>query len=577
MVVFYGTLGRTGSLSYITDVIGIDHTKHTSMKVTTLLVALLVTAAATAQTIQKNIDSKVTRVTVFPQGAQVTRVTQAGIATGRSELTFTGISPYMDQSSLRVEASGGFTILSVSPVANKMHDQVKRKDIEALETARKVWEKQQTRDRATLSIYTEEEKMLEANYKVGGDNTGLKAADLAAVLDLHRSRLRDLKFNEIDYSERLQREQDSINRINEQIAALNANTETSTMDVVVTVQAQTAATGDFTLSYVVNNAGWNPSYDLYVDDINKPLTLKYKANVWQNTGEQWKDVRIAFSNGNPNESGIAPVLDPLWLRNIISAYTAAPAARYKEINEVVVSESRADDVDYNINGARLRKDKSYLQAGLSNVTYQSQSQAATSISFELATPYTVVNDGQIRAVDMKSQEIPALFEYFCVPKREKKAYLMAHIPNWLDYNLMDGEVNLYYEGTYTGKTAFSLANTDDTLNLSLGVDKGITVERKQVKDYNKRVILSDKKTAAASFEISVRNNKKYPINITVEDQVPVTTDKDISIDDISYDGATRDNETGKVTWKLTIPSGKEQKERLSYTVKYPKSYRVQID
>lgn len=536
------------------------------MKVTTLLVALLVTTAATAQTITKNIDSKVTRVTVFPQGAQVTRVTQASIAAGRSELTFTGISPYMDQSSLRVEASGGFTILSVSPVANKMHDQEKRKDIEALETSRKVWEKLQIRDRATLSIYTEEEKMLEANYKVGGDNTGLKAADLAAVLDLHRTRLRDLKFNEIDYNERIQKEQDSINRINEQITALNANTETSTMDVVVTVQSQTGATGDFTLSYVVNNAGWNPSYDLYVDDINKPLTLKYKANVWQNTGEQWKDIRIAFSNGNPNESGIAPVLNPLWLRNIISAYSAAPAAKY-EFNEVgVVSaykKSRADE-------------KNYL-SDQGNVYYAPQTQNATNISFELATTYTVVNDGQVRAVDMKAQEIPASFEYFCVPKREKKAYLMAHIPNWLDYNLMDGEVNLYYEGTYTGKTAFSLANTDDTLNLSLGVDKGITVERKQVKDYNKRVILSDKKTAAASFEISVRNNKKFPINITIEDQVPVTTDKDISIDDITHDGATRDTETGKVTWKLNIPSGKEQKERLSYTVKYPKSYRVQID
>lgn len=537
------------------------------MKVSILLVALLATTAATAQTIEKNISSKVTRVTVFPQGAQVTRTTQASIGAGRSELTFTGISPYMDQSSLRVEASGGFTILSVSPVVNKMHDQEKRKDIEALETSRKVWEKQQTRDRATLSIYTEEEKMLEANYKVGGDNTGLKAADLAAVLDLHRTRLRDLKFNEIDYNERIQKEQDSINRINQQISALNANTETSTMDVVVTIQSEAGATGDFTLSYVVNNAGWNPSYDLYVDDINKPLTLKYKANVWQNTGEQWKDVRIAFSNGNPNESGIAPVLNPLWLRNLIV------------MDQVVVSGNRVSkrlmDADVQLESAPMAP--TYFKADQSNVSYQLQTQNATSISFELATPYTVVNDGQIRAVDMKSQEIPASFEYFCVPKHEKKAFLMAHIPNWLDYNLMDGEVNLYYEGTYTGKTAFSLANTDDTLNLSLGVDKGITVERKQVKDYNKRVILSDKKTAAASFEISVRNNKKFPINITIEDQVPVTTDKEISIDDISHDGATRDNETGKVTWKLTIPAGKEQKERLSYTVKYPKSYRVQID
>ncbi len=553
------------------------------MKLFTLLVSLLLSAAVSAQTIQQTIESRVTRVTVFPQGAQVSRVVQAPVSAGRSELTFSGISPHIDASSLRVEARGGFTILSVSPVANKMHDQERRKDVEALERNRLVFEKQMTRDRATLSIYTEQEKILEANYRAGGDNTGLKATDLAALLDLHHARLRDLKYNEIDYSERVQKSQDSITRIDQQIAALHANSATSTMDVVVTIQSLTETIGDFTLSYVVRNAGWKPSYDLYIEDINRPLNLKYKANVWQNTGEQWKDVHIAFSSGNPNESGIAPTLTPLYLHNLLLsvANIASSAAGVTQSDagngSLVINGSRPDEVQYLVNGHRITSSDIKSTSPISNIRYSAQMQNTTNVRFELTTPYTVVNDGQIRAVEMKEQDIATTFEYFSVPKREQKAFLMAHIPNWLDYNLMDGEVNLYYEGTYTGKTAFSLANTDDTLNLSLGADKGISVERKQVKDYNKRVVLSDKKTVTASFEISVRNNKKFPVNITIEDQVPVTMDNDISIEDAYHNGGTRDYESGKVTWKLSVPSGKEQKERISYTVRYPKSYRVQVD
>ena len=346
----------------------------------------------------------------------------------------------------------------------------------------------------------------------------------------------------------------------------------------MTVQANEATNGDFSLNYVVRNAGWYPSYDLHVDDISKPLVLNYKANVHQNTGEEWKDIRIIFSNGNPNESGVAPVLNPFYLRNLlINRYKYSS---YSQVENVASQSPGVQQNETNIIAYKkpLIDKKEYINADdKSNINYTPQTQNATAITFELATTYTVINDGKNRSVDLKQEEIPATFEYFCVPKKEKKVYLVAHVINWLDYNLMDGEVNLYYEGTYTGKTAFSLANAEDTLNLSLGLDKGITVNRTQVKEFSKKQILSDKKSASATYEISVRNNKKFPINIVIEDQLPISTDKDITVENQSYDGAQYDETTGKVTWKLSIEPAKEKKQKLSYTVKYPKTYKVQID
>ena len=435
-----------------------------------------------------------------------------------------------------------------------------------------------------------EEQMLDANNKISGENTGLKAADLSAALDLHRTRMLELKTRQIEYNEKIQKIKDTLNRIAQQVSVLNAYADVSTTDVVLTVMATEAVSGDININYVVHNAGWYPSYDLHVDDITKPLKLNYKANVYQNTGEEWKDVRIIFSNGNPNESGVAPLLRPLYVRNLTYDYNGdqvfskVSKSQLEDDNRdtinymIPINGSRPDETQYIINGHRMKnKDAQPTYAWGSNVNYSEQKQNSTSMTFELATPYTVINDGQNRAVDMKQEEIPATFEYFCVPKREKKAYLIAHITNWLDYNLMDGEVNLYYEGTYTGKTAFSLANAEDTLNLSLGHDKGISVNRTQVKEFSKKQVLSDKKTASTGYEITIRNNKKFPVALTIEDQIPISTEKDITIENALYEGAKLEESTGKLTWKVTLDPAKDKKLKLSYTVKYPKSYRVLID
>ena len=556
------------------------------MKYIKLLLIIIITNTAIAQIPSKAVESRIVKVTVFPQGAQVTRTGHVSVPAGKSELIFGGVSPYADQSSMQVEGSGLFTILSVSPLPNKLKEQKKRKEVEEIEKSKEKFGKQLIREEASLEIYVKEEQMLDANNKIGGENSGLKAADLSAALDLHRTRMLELKSLQIDYNEKIQKIKDTLTRIDAQIMALNAYGDVSTTDVTLTVMATEAVSGDININYVVHNAGWYPSYDLHVDDISRPLKLNYKANVYQNTGEEWKDVRIIFSNGNPNESGVAPLLNTLYLRNIVAnnygnvvttSYSKplidgektvleqAGASQNDAVSGLVINGSRADETQYIVNGHR------------SNVNYNQQAQNSTSITFELATPYTVINDGQNRAVDMKQEEIPATFEYFCVPKREKKAYLMAHITNWLDYNLMDGEVNLYYEGTYTGKTAFSLANTEDTLNLSLGHDKGISVNRTQVKEFSKKQVLSDKKTASTGYEITIRNNKKFPVAMTIEDQIPISTEKDISIESSSYEGAKLEEATGKLTWKVNLDPAKDKKLKLSYTVKYPKSYKVQID
>ena len=199
------------------------------MKYIKLLLIIFITTSAIAQEASIPVESKVVKVTVFPEGAQVTRKGHSSIPAGKSELVFSGLSPYADASSVKVEGSGAFTILSVSPQPNKLKEQKKLKEIEEIEKTRDGFNRELTRQQAYLDIYKQEERMLDANKKIGGENTGIKAADLSAVLDLHRTRLLELKSLQIDYKEKVRKLDDTLSRLNAQIRLIKHTENQSTL------------------------------------------------------------------------------------------------------------------------------------------------------------------------------------------------------------------------------------------------------------------------------------------------------------------------------------------------------------
>ena len=128
-----------------------------------------------------------------------------------------------------------------------------------------------------------------------------------------------------------------------------------------------------------------------------------------------------------------------------------------------------------------------------------------------------------------------------------------------------------------GQTLLNPSAAEDTLQISLGRDKAVSINRTKLKDFSKRSFFGDRKNATRAFEISVRNNKNQPIHIIIEDQVPVSTQKEIEVDKLEYKEATVDDITGKLTWNLQIPSATEKKLGFKYAVKYPKDYHFALE
>lgn len=605
-------------------------------------------------TAQKTIDTKIEKATVFLNGAQINRAGKTSINPGTSEIIFKGISPYINKQSIQVKAEGNFTVLSVVHKINYLEEQTKQNELLKVEEQKENLQDKINLQKDLMSIYVNEETLLSKNQAIVAQNTGLKTIDLKEAADFHRQRLTELKLKETEINKIVKKYFEEMGKLNKQQQELSKQATTATSEVVVTVQSKETSNAGFTLSYFVDKAGWYPTYDLRVTDISHPITMAYKANVYQSSGEDWKDIKLTLSTANPKQNGEKPNL-PTWylhyftpqfyglnnlnsnaynpnVREVSGRVTNQNGQPVSYASVVVKGTSAGTTTDaggnfrisipYNastivISAVGLQSRELFISSNQMNIAMQesnksldevvvigygssgegrdfsgsyskqkkeasipltvSERQNTTSFSYDIETPYTILNDGKTSTVEMKTMEVPALYEYYCAPKIETDVFLTAKITDWNDLNLLEGESSLFFEGTYLGKSMINPNTATDTLNISLGRDKNIAVKRTSIKEYSKKQFLGGNKIDYRIFEISIRNNKKQPINLIIEDQFPLSTMKEVEVDKLENKEAELDSETGKLKWTIQLEPAKEKKVGFRYSVKYPKNNSLVLE
>ncbi len=209
-----------------------------------------------------------------------------------------------------------------------------------------------------------------------------------------------------------------------------------------------------------------------------------------------------------------------------------------------------------------------------SANYTTTETGQLSVEFAIEIPYTIPSDGLHHDVNVGQHELPAKFNHFAVPKLDLQAFLLAKVSGWEDYKLLSGNANIYFDGTYVGKSYINTQTTSDTLDLSFGRDNSVIITRERIRDYLSRKVIGINKKETHAYEISVRNNKKSPINIRIEDQVPLSSNKEIEIEIEDISGANHNKDSGKLVWDLEIAGGATKKLKLVYSVKYPKEKKI---
>lgn len=639
------------------------------------LVLVLSCQVLTAVATEQPVITTISAAKVFLSGAEVTRTGSVELARGTSTLLFAGLSDEVDPGNIQVSGVGAFTILGVQHRLNYVEEKKDRAEVLELQGRIRAMEADVAREQSLLAVLEKEDARLAKNDVIAGEQ-GLTLEQLRSVNDYLQGRQEALALKRLERQARIAQLTEEMNKLRLQLNRSQGDRPRPTSEVIVEVSANAPVQATLTLKYLVRSAGWSPNYDIRVADITKPLELIYKAQVYQSSGEDWANVQLALSSGEPNKDAFMPQLmpwrldfgqvqpivdrgsvqgydasvrdvrgiirdantgEPIPFANVVlldaagtvvngatsnmdGYYAAAVPATVRslrvnyvgyqqrdlviasgtmnialvpsanQLQEVMVSGMRSEYRNVparviNSTGRRIRKrrhtdsDQEELVPAVSAITSIAGPvvERMTNFEFSIPIPYSIPSDGQSHQVGVQEQRLPSNYRYYCTPKLELDAFLFAHVTGWEDLNLLAGPVHIYFEGTYVGESLLDLGGAGDTLDISLGRDKGLTVQRTKRKDYARRSVVGGKRTESVGWEIAVRNNKAQPVELVITDQYPVAARSEIEVHLDEDGGARVDLEKGFLTWKVQVAPRASQQWRFGYSVKVPKDEAVVLE
>jgi len=522
------------------------------------------------------VNSKIKNVTVFLNGAQVFRKANFNIKKGVTDIVFDSISSNINANSIQVKGKGNYIILDTK----YKYYQPSRPTTPPIIPKHILAQIQSITDSLDFVAFDlEEEKfkkdVLELEKQFLVSNKSMKSDSLALLkgaINFLRAKYNDInatlikvKKNEYHLNKRKTALQNQLNKINADNAKKYISKPTyPRYQIVVTVSSEETTAGIMNVNYLVNGASWSPKYDIRATGINQPIELTYKANVIQNSGENWENIKLKLSTNNPNKSKIKPVL-PVWYLNY---YTP----RY--INKKNIRSVTAISVMENV----AMKDFSYsmdemeekLAPAQTSAYYATMNENLTNIEFDLSIPYSIPSDGQKHLVAIKNEKLDAKYQYYMVPKLDKDAFLVADIRGFENLSLLPARANIYFEGTFIGETMLNPDVMGDSLAVTLGRDERISIRRKLVKEEKKEKFLGDKQVKYFTYELDVKNHRANNVDIIIEDQIPVPNNEEIKVNLLNSGKAEYIKKSGMLSWKFNLVAKQSKKMSFKYSVEYEK-------
>jgi hypothetical protein len=600
--------------------------------ITAILAFIIITITAKATDDKNTVPAELKIATVYRTGAELLHNAKATLKQGSSELIIEGISSYVDINSLQINCPAPVTILGVEFSNNYLGDDIAIPAVKKLQDSADKVNNDIEKIDVSISTTTELLTVLKANKEIKGTQTGLSVAELIKLMDYYKLKSIELQNDLAALNSKKKKLQEVVDKIELQIEEEKKKNTTSGGRVILQLFTSIGGNYDLTVSYITQNAYWTPYYDIKADDVKSPMKIIYKAKIVQTTGIDWKKVKLSLSTSTPTQYGNAPILKSwflayinpvvvmnrgLTMSNTIQSYDYKPGITSGlALNEVVVTgafskkRDRADNQPlYIVNGAEMSSDEYAkldpkaikdikivqnddaanlygaraangavvvtLKDGLED--YVSVSDNELDITYDIDLPYDVPTNGKQQIATLKEATMNASYKYYAVPKLDKDAFLLAEVSDWEQLNLLPGEANIIFEGTYIGKTFIDPASTNDTLNLTLGKDKRVVIKREKLKDFSSVKFLGSNKLQKITYELTVKNNKKDPIKLLLKDQYPISTNKEIEVELLESSDAMNNTEIGVLTWKLDLAPGEIKKVRISYSVKYPKGKQLNLN
>jgi hypothetical protein len=314
--------------------------------------------------------------------------------------------------------------------------------------------------------------------------------------------------------------------------------------------------GGYTVSYL----GYNSTYIAINSPFTKILLVPQKVEM-----EQLKNQVVSSGSTVLSTYGaVAPSYS--WSTNSATSYGNYTITT-EDANMTRRERKEAEKMMYDIAGQ-----EEYLQQNIATAQ-----QKDLRMEFTINTPFTIPSDNADHRVAISTYNMNAHYEYHTVPKLDQSVYLVAQISGWEKLNLLNGESNLYFDGTFIGKSYVDVNSAKDTLSFSLGKDRKIVVERKRSEEKSKTRAMGNRSKYEVQWDFTVRNNGGASIPFIMKDHFPISTNDDIKVKQGEYPGAMLDEKTGILTWRSTFTKGETKTFLFNYTVDYSTGQPIYLE
>jgi uncharacterized protein (TIGR02231 family) len=557
------------------------------MKNLLILAFTLTIAQVNAIETEKIVKSKPEKIIVYTQGAQVHRNASMTLVAGQNTIIFSGLENCINTAAIQASGNGNFIITDIQHEVHypeldkaKLQGDIRYKKLlknvnDSLKELNYLLDDVNSKSEALAT-----EKSVLLNYSL---YKGQSKKDSIAFLKEGLNYLREKLFNINTEQLKLKREREKLEakkvalnerltNVSNELANQNNTGEVEKVDyrILVHIIADQATQAIVNLNYYITNAGWTPSYDLRAVSNEQNVKLTYKAQIHQESGIDWGSVRLILSTANPNRSYNLPELSPWYLgysnynnKNKSLSYNTVPSAQAATTMEK--SDKKAES-NYD-----------YEQVAGNAANYTTVSENVIETEYEIKLNYNIPCDGKEHFAAILVKDLKTFYRYKAIPKLNSNVYLTAVLPDWEDAITMSGEASIYFDGSFVGSTSLAPGGTEDTMQLSLGIDKNIAIKRQKIKDKCSEKILDNDIVHLYTFEITMKNSRANKIEIEVEDQLPLAQDKTVTIERKELSGAKYDEVTGLLKWRSTISAKDNKKLTLTYQIKAPKYMSVAVN
>lgn len=540
------------------------------MKTTALIFALMMSVFSMhAKEITKEV--KVTQATIYLKGAKVTATTQITLSRGKNYVRLENLPRDLNPNTISIQLPSSVDMMSIMPEMQK-HKPFEA-DAEELRLQDEIKKNNRQLELYNIQIRTlqSEKGIIESNKQIVTHEKMTNVEQLEKLTAFYAKKVLEIENSIFTLNEKRQELLDKNKDINDKIAKRRPVNPVLGYDVVLELDTKNDQTTEITISYLVENAGWIPSYDIRAKSDKKAVEINYKGKIYQNTGQDWNNVKLSVSSYRPNLNTQRPILHAMYVMEWVAPqYQAAPASHSNVYFNSYqnVGAARADNNIYD----KLEEQMDEYLAD--PATWNAVFDSPLSVIYELQRKHSVPSKNEPQHLLLDKKEVEAEYVYHVVPSISCEVHLLAKIKNWNELNLMGGEAFLFLGDNFVGKSIINSNYSNDELPIALGTDERIVVRRTRLPDKSETKKKGDDEIGVHTYEITYKNNMAFDITLEILDQLPISMSPKITISEGQYGDAVHNETTGALLWTRQLAAGKSGKITLSYKITHLKGLKI---